>query len=258
MRLQLRLQASGRSREPEAKSCHAQPFVSVSIAGALLSCAGFPCPDSRRHRHAHAARRARRGGRAARRFARRSRSPCPRASTFSRTSHATPPSSRRCSTVNPPEGVTVTEIVFPTPVDLKQLGIDQPLAVFERVFPIGVQFTLARSVARGDIVVPARLRYQACNDTTCFAPKTADTEWRLRIGPAAAAGAATTRGGLRSHRFRTWQATATDSGIPLNADRARGPHKPRNRHRRKRPGRHTRRLHDPGERPADTWGRTTF
>jgi thiol:disulfide interchange protein DsbD len=90
-------------------------------------------------------------------------------------------------TINPPEGVTVTEIVFPAPVDLKQLGLDQPLAVFERVFPIGVQFTVARSVASGDIVVPAHLRYQACNDTTCFLPKTADTEWRLRIAPASAA-----------------------------------------------------------------------
>src|SRR6266550_3250421 len=47
-------------------------------------------------------------------------------------------------TVNPPEGVTVTEIVFPTPVDLKQLGSDQPLSVFERDFPIGVQLTVAR------------------------------------------------------------------------------------------------------------------
>jgi thiol:disulfide interchange protein DsbD len=91
-------------------------------------------------------------------------------------------------TVNPPEGVTVTEIVFPTPVDLNQLGIDQPLAVFERAFPIGVQFTVARSVSRGELVVPAHLRYQACNDTTCFAPKTADAEWRLRIVPASAAG----------------------------------------------------------------------
>jgi thiol:disulfide interchange protein DsbD len=91
-------------------------------------------------------------------------------------------------TINPPAGVTVTEIVFPTPVDLKQVGLDQPLAVFERVFPIGVQLTLARTIASGDIIVPAHLRYQACNDTTCFAPKTADAEWKLRVVPAAAAG----------------------------------------------------------------------
>src|SRR5207237_10900265 len=91
-------------------------------------------------------------------------------------------------TVTPPEGVTVTEIVFPAPVDLKQIGSDQPLAVFERDFPIGVQIAVARSVPKGDLIVPAHLRYQACNDTTCFAPKTADAEWKLRIGPASAAG----------------------------------------------------------------------
>ena len=91
-------------------------------------------------------------------------------------------------TITPPEGVTVTEIVFPTPVDLKQQGIDQPLAVFERAFPIGVQFSLAKSVPRGEIVVPAHLRYQACNDTTCFAPKTADTEWKVRIASAGTPG----------------------------------------------------------------------
>jgi thiol:disulfide interchange protein DsbD len=91
-------------------------------------------------------------------------------------------------TIDPPAGVTITEIVYPTAVDLKQLGIDQPLAVFERVFPIGVELTLARSVAGKEIVVPARLEYQACNDTTCFKPTTADAEWRLRIAPAAARG----------------------------------------------------------------------
>src|SRR3954469_2181454 len=33
-------------------------------------------------------------------------------------------------TVTPPAGITVTEIVFPAAVDLKQAGSDQPLAVF--------------------------------------------------------------------------------------------------------------------------------
>jgi cytochrome c biogenesis protein CcdA/DsbC/DsbD-like thiol-disulfide interchange protein len=91
---------------------------------------------------------------------------------------------------SPPEGVTVREIVFPNAVDFKQAGVDQPLAVFERVFAIGVQFDVAASVADGEIVVPARLRYQACNDTVCFAPRNAATEWKLRVVPARAVGAA--------------------------------------------------------------------
>jgi thioredoxin:protein disulfide reductase len=91
-------------------------------------------------------------------------------------------------TLDPPPGVTVEEIVFPTPVELKQAGVDQPLAVYEQTFSIGVRFMVARSAKKGDIVVPAHLRYQACNDTTCFAPKTADTAWTLHAGAASAAG----------------------------------------------------------------------
>jgi thioredoxin:protein disulfide reductase len=91
-------------------------------------------------------------------------------------------------TFDPPAGVTVEEIVFPTPVELRQAGVDQPLAVYEQAFAIGVRFMVARSVEKGDLVIPAHLRYQACNDTTCFAPKTADTAWTLRVGPASAAG----------------------------------------------------------------------
>jgi thiol:disulfide interchange protein DsbD len=96
-------------------------------------------------------------------------------------------------TIDAPAGVTVAEIVFPAPVDLKQIGADQPLAVFERRFAIGVRLRVAATTAPGDIRVPARLRYQACNDTTCFPPTTAAAEWTLRVVPAGAAVAATHR-----------------------------------------------------------------
>jgi thiol:disulfide interchange protein DsbD len=88
-------------------------------------------------------------------------------------------------TFTPPEGVTVQEIVFPPAVDLKQAGVDQPLAVFEREFAIGVVFSVAPEMARGEFVVPGQLRYQACNDTTCFAPKDAAAEWTVRVASGA-------------------------------------------------------------------------
>ena len=84
-------------------------------------------------------------------------------------------------TIDPPAGITVKEIVFPMPVDLKQQGADQPLAVFERSFAIGVEFTLAPGLAAGTVKMPARLHYQACDDTTCFAPTNATTEWTLTV-----------------------------------------------------------------------------
>jgi len=86
-------------------------------------------------------------------------------------------------TVAPPAGVSVAEVVFPTPVDLKQAGADQPLAVFEQTFSVGVRVAIAPG-ATGEIVVPARLRYQACNDTMCFAPTNLTTQWTLHVVPA--------------------------------------------------------------------------
>jgi len=89
--------------------------------------------------------------------------------------------------IEAPDGVTVKELVFPAPVDLKQQGADQPLAVFERSFAVGVQFTVAPSTPTGTLRVPARLHYQACNDTTCFAPANATAEWTLNVLPSGAA-----------------------------------------------------------------------
>jgi thiol:disulfide interchange protein len=91
-------------------------------------------------------------------------------------------------TVDAPAGVTVDEIVFPASTDLKQAGADQPLAVFEQTFAIGVQLSLAATVAAGDVVVPAQLRYQACDANLCYAPANAEVQWTLHVVPADAAG----------------------------------------------------------------------
>jgi len=89
-------------------------------------------------------------------------------------------------TVDAPAGVSATEIVFPAPTDLKQIGQSQPLAVFEEEFAIGVRLELAGKLQSGEIVVPVRLRYQACDETICYGPATADARWSLRIVPASA------------------------------------------------------------------------
>jgi thioredoxin:protein disulfide reductase len=84
-------------------------------------------------------------------------------------------------TIDAQPGVTVDEIVFPPSTDLKQAGLDQPLAVFEREFAIGVQAALAANVPAGGLVIPAHLRYQACDSNLCYAPSTADVQWTLHV-----------------------------------------------------------------------------
>jgi thiol:disulfide interchange protein DsbD len=90
-------------------------------------------------------------------------------------------------TIKAPTGVTVDEIVFPPSTVFKVAGLD-PLDVFEHLFAIGAQVTLAPAVPAGDLVVPAALRYQACDANLCYPPVTATLEWTLRVVPGSTPG----------------------------------------------------------------------
>jgi thiol:disulfide interchange protein DsbD len=92
-------------------------------------------------------------------------------------------------TIDAPAGVVVKEVVFPPSTDLKQAGQEQPLAVFEQTFGIGVQLAIAAGHPNGTLSVPFHLRYQACDANLCYAPSTASGEWTLDVGGAKAGGA---------------------------------------------------------------------
>lgn len=85
-------------------------------------------------------------------------------------------------TLEPPAGVRVEKIVYPVAVDLKQEGLDQPLAVYGNDFSITVYVVLAKNVKPGEMVIAARLRYQPCDEVMCYPPARAETEWTLRVG----------------------------------------------------------------------------
>ena len=87
-------------------------------------------------------------------------------------------------TVDAPSGISVGEVVFPPAVDLAQAGQPEPLAVFGSEFAIGVRFDVARGAPQGAIEIPARLRYQACDENLCYAPATATLRWTLNVVPA--------------------------------------------------------------------------
>jgi thiol:disulfide interchange protein len=84
------------------------------------------------------------------------------------------------------DAVTVEEIVYPKAEDLVQKGADQPLSVFEREFYIGAVLKVAPGAPAGDLVVPARLRYQACDEAVCYLPATAPVEWKITVGASGA------------------------------------------------------------------------
>ena len=53
--------------------------------------------------------------------------------------------------------------------------------VFEQNFDIGVRVSVAPAVPPGEVLLPARLRYQACDASTCYIRAREDVQWTLLI-----------------------------------------------------------------------------
>jgi thiol:disulfide interchange protein DsbD len=121
-------------------------------------------------------------------------------------------------TIEPPAGVTVQGIAYPPATELKQEGLTEPLDVFESEFAIGAELTIASSVAPGPIVIPARLRYQACDDKVCYAPTTGTLEFTVQVVPASTAI-------TRAHAdvFKPMTFSRVESAAPLPIPRATTP-----------------------------------
>jgi thiol:disulfide interchange protein len=84
-------------------------------------------------------------------------------------------------TVDTPPGVRVAEIVFPLASEFAQVGQAEPLLVFENEFTIGVRLEVEADALFGAMTIPARLRYQACDDRLCYAPVTTEFAWSLNV-----------------------------------------------------------------------------
>lgn len=84
-------------------------------------------------------------------------------------------------TVTAPKGVTLVDIVYPKASDLTLPGFGMPLAVYPNEFDIVVRVRLAGDIGAGPVSLPATLRYQACNDTVCFAPARAPLSWSIAL-----------------------------------------------------------------------------
>lgn len=83
--------------------------------------------------------------------------------------------------IDAPPGVRVRSLIYPHPSDFTLEGEQEPLAVFGHEFVAGAELTIDDSVAPGDLVIPGRFRYQACDDKMCFQPRTERFEWTVRV-----------------------------------------------------------------------------
>jgi hypothetical protein len=83
--------------------------------------------------------------------------------------------------LTPPPGVTVSATKYPPATDFVQEGQEKPLAVFEKTFTVTVTLDLAASVTPGELIVPGRFDYQACDDKVCYRPIKTDVQWTLTV-----------------------------------------------------------------------------
>jgi thiol:disulfide interchange protein DsbD len=90
--------------------------------------------------------------------------------------------------IDGPEGISVARAFYPEAEHVEFPYADEPLAVYEGTVVIGVELEIAADATLGDHTIELSVRYQACNDRSCFAPANASLALRVTV---AAEGAAT-------------------------------------------------------------------
>lgn len=73
------------------------------------------------------------------------------------------------------------EVQYPAPKMLKVPFQEKPLSVLTGKFELTTKFKVSASAPAGSSMVLGKLRYQACNDKSCFAPKTVDVKIPVQI-----------------------------------------------------------------------------
>jgi|SRR5579871_3231806 len=72
-------------------------------------------------------------------------------------------------------------IDYPKPSVEKYEFAEMPLSVYSGTFDLVAHFKVAPNASAGPGAVTGKLRYQACNDRACFAPKTLDVTLLYQI-----------------------------------------------------------------------------
>jgi len=80
-----------------------------------------------------------------------------------------------------PGPLEVAGVTFPKPQFEKYEFSAKPLSVFTGNFDIVTRFKIPADASVGPGVVTGKLRYQACNNNACFAPKTVEVKLPVQI-----------------------------------------------------------------------------
>ena len=84
--------------------------------------------------------------------------------------------------LNPPTDIGVGSITYPKGHDITlSVAPDQPLNVYTGQFAISAKVSATRTATPGKYMVHGQLKYQACNDRSCFPPKLAPVEFEVKV-----------------------------------------------------------------------------
>ncbi|MEQ1885852.1 MAG: protein-disulfide reductase DsbD domain-containing protein [Bryobacteraceae bacterium] len=80
-----------------------------------------------------------------------------------------------------PGQVEAASVDFPKPQSVKLGFSEKPVLIFSNAFQIVTHFKTTASATPGLTLATGKLRYQACNDKMCLAPKTVDVTIPVEI-----------------------------------------------------------------------------
>lgn len=73
------------------------------------------------------------------------------------------------------------EVLYPKPEMEKYSFSDKPLSVYTGGFELVTRFKVPATATPGQVVLAGKLRYQACNDRMCLAPKTVEISLPVEV-----------------------------------------------------------------------------
>ena len=79
------------------------------------------------------------------------------------------------------EPLEAGKVVYPKAQMEKYEFSEKPLSVFSGEFDITTEFKVPPKAPNGPAIISGKLRYQACNTTMCFPPKTLDVPVTVEI-----------------------------------------------------------------------------
>jgi hypothetical protein len=80
-------------------------------------------------------------------------------------------------------GLEAVDVVYPKP-QMETYSFDpKPLSVLTGQFPLVTKFKAPATASAGPVTLNGKIRYQACNSNSCFAPKTVPVTLNVQVLP---------------------------------------------------------------------------